>query len=307
MTTCLLIRNPASRHSIPTERLDAVLARARDAGWQIDHVSTERNGQATEIARDAAARGADVIVVHGGDGTLNETINGIAGTGTALAVMSAGTANVWAHETHTPRDPVAAIDAIVRGERRRIDLGRAGERYFLLMAGIGLDATIVPRVSPMLKRRLGATAYVIAGAITAFRTKPWRVSVRIDGEARQCWLYWMLVSNTRSYGGLADIMYRAKADDGLLDVGIMHRGGLHLVADGARIPFHGHDRSPNVDFMRARVVDVDTPGIPVQIDGELAGHTPMRFEVAPRALTVIVPAGLRSPLFSDVRSGAAVI
>lgn len=307
MTTCLLIRNPASRHSIPAERLAGVLACARDAGWQIDHVSTERNGQATEIARDAASRGVDVIVVHGGDGTLNETVNGIAGSDVALAVISAGTANVWAHETHTPRDPLAAIDAIVRGERRRIDLGRAGDRYFLLMAGIGLDATIVPRVSPMLKRRLGATAYVIAGVVTAFRTKPWRVAMRIDGEKRECWLYWMLVSNTRSYGGLADIMYRAKADDGLFDAGIMHRGGLHLIADGVRLLFHKHDRSPNVDFMKARVVEVDTPGIPVQIDGELAGHTPMRFEVAPRALTVIVPAGLQSPLFSDVMSGAAAI
>jgi YegS/Rv2252/BmrU family lipid kinase len=307
MTTCLLIRNPASRHSIPAERLQAVLARAREAGWQIEHVSTERHGQATEIARDAAARGVDVIVVHGGDGTLNETINGIAHTPTALAVISAGTANVWAHESHTPRDPLAAIAAIVRGERRRIDLGRAGDRYFLLMAGLGLDATIVPHVSPMLKRRLGATAYVIAGVITAFRTKPWRATMRIDGENRECWLYWMLVSNTRSYGGLADIMYRAKADDGLLDAGIMHRGGLHLIADGIRLLFHRHDRSPNVDFMTARVVEVDTPGIPIQIDGELLGHTPMRFEVAPRALTVIVPAGLQSPLFSDVPSGAAAI
>jgi diacylglycerol kinase (ATP) len=307
MTACLLIRNPASRHSIPAERLQAVLAHARDAGWQIDQVSTERHGQATEIARDAAARGIDIVIVHGGDGTLNETINGIAGTNTALAVISAGTANVWAHESHTPRDPLAAIDSIVRGERRRIDLGRAGDRYFLLMAGLGLDAAIVPRVSPMLKRRLGTTAYVIAGVITAFRTKPWRAAMRIDGEARECWLYWMLGSNTRSYGGLVDIMYRAKADDGLLDVGIMHRGGLHLIADGVRLLFHRHDRSPNIDFMKARVVEVDTPGIPVQIDGELAGHTPMRFAVAPRALTVIVPAGLQSPLLSDVPSGAAVI
>ncbi|HYM14886.1 MAG TPA: diacylglycerol kinase family protein [Dehalococcoidia bacterium] len=308
MTTCLIIRNPASRLSIPTSRLEAVLAHARAAGWETGHVSTDRHGHATEIARDAAAQGADVIVVHGGDGTLNETINGIAGSNAALAVISAGTANVWAKETHMPRDPVEAMDCIVRGERRRIDLGRAGERYFLLMAGVGLDAAIVPRVSSRMKRRLGVTAYIIAGVLTALRTKPWRVAMRIDGEPRECWLYWMLASNTRSYGGLTDIMYRARADDGLLDVGLMHRGGpLHLVADGARLIVHRHDRSPNVEFVKARTVEVETPGLPVQIDGELAGRTPMRFEVVPRALTVIVPAGFTSPLLGGVPSGAAAI
>ena len=101
---------------------------------------TERAGHATEIARDAAARGVDVIVVNGGDGTINEAINGIAGTATALATLRGGTANVWAGEIGMDRDPVKAMRQIVRGERRRIDLGRADGRCFLLMAGVGFDA-----------------------------------------------------------------------------------------------------------------------------------------------------------------------
>jgi YegS/Rv2252/BmrU family lipid kinase len=303
MTTCLVIHNPASGRSASIERLRAALEHARNAGWTVDPVTTDYKGHATDLARDAAARGIDVVVVHGGDGTLNEAANGLAGTQTALAVIPAGTANVWAHEIGMPRDPVAAADLILRGERRRIDLGRAGARYFLLMAGIGLDAAIIPHVNPRLKRRIGVLAYIIAGVITAFRTKPWRVTMRIDGAPRDGSLYWMLAGNTRSYGGITDILYRAQADDALLDVAVMHRGGLfHLLVDGVRLLLHRHDRSPNVDYEKARVVEIDTPGIPVQVDGDLAGHTPMRIEVAPAALTVIVPAGLRSPLFRNAAS-----
>jgi diacylglycerol kinase family enzyme len=97
-------------------------------------------------------------------------------------------------------------------------------------------------------------------------------------------------------------MYRAEADDGLLDAGVMHRGGpWRMVVDGIRVLLKRHERSPNIDYVRARSVAIETPGLPVQLDGELWGATPMRFEVWPQALTVIVPAGLKTPLLG--RSG----
>ncbi len=299
MTTCLVIRNPASRRSLDEGRLDAALAVARSAGWNVTVAATERETHATEIARDAAARGVDVIVVNGGDGTINETINGMAGTATALATMRGGTANVWAGEIHMDGDPVKAMRQIVHGERRRIDLGRADGRCFLLMAGIGFDGEIVPRVSAQMKRRFGPISYVAAGVRAMFRARGRVASVRIDGHGTQgeTELFWMLVANTRSYGGIADIMFRAEADDGLFDVGLMHRGGARrLITDGVRVLLKRHERSPNIDYVKARLVEIDTPGLPVQLDGELWGVTPMRFEVWPRALTVIVPAGLRTPL-----------
>ncbi len=299
MPTALLIRNPVTRHPIDDARLVRVLAVAREAGWQIDAVATEHAGHATALARDAAARGIDVLVIHGGDGTLNEAANGIAGTTTALAVLRGGTANVWAKETHCAKDAVVAMRAIVLGERRRIDLGRANGRYFLLMAGVGLDAQIIPRVTARMKRRLGALAYVIAGIVMALRTKPWPAKITIDGDASESSLYWMLAGNTRSYGGVVQITHRAVADDGLLDIALMRRGGvLHLIADGVRVLLRRHDRSPNVRYVRARGVDITTPGIPIQLDGESHGTTPLHIEVAPLALAVIVPANLRSPLFS---------
>lgn len=303
-TACTVIRNPVSRGAVPPARLDAALADARHAGWRITVVETTSAGAAEALAREAVSGGADVVAVSGGDGTLNEAINGMMsepGCTAALAVIPGGTANIWAKETGIPRDPERAVQTMLAGARRRVDLGRAGQRYFLLMAGIGLDAEIVPRVSPALKRRLGAASYLVAGVSTAFATRPWRARVRVDGSPgrRETSLYWMLVGNTRSYGGFTDILYRAVADDGLLDVAIMHRGGVvNLANAAARVFFNRHDRLKNVDYVTAREVEVLTPGIPVHIDGEPAGCTPMRFAAAPSALTAIVPASHATPLFA---------
>jgi diacylglycerol kinase family enzyme len=133
----------------------------------------------------------------------------------------------------------------------------------------------------------------------AIRTKPWQVRMRIDGADLETALYWMVIGNTRSYGGFRDITLRAVADDGRLDVALMQRGGLfHLGVDGLRVLLHRHDRSPNVRYTSAAEVVIETEGLPVQVDGEPIGETPVQVEVAAAALTVIVPRGLRSPLFS---------
>ena len=298
MTTCLVIRNPTSRRSLDDGRLNSAIDVARAVGWDVAISSTEQENHATDLARDAAARGIDVIIVHGGDGTINEAINGIAGTATALATLRGGTANVWAGEIHMDRDPVKAMRQIVHGERRRIDLGRADGRCFLLMAGIGFDADIVPGVNRRLKRWIGPFSYIVAGVIAVFRAKDRTARVLIDGEASEMHAYWMIVSNTRSYGGITDIMFRAEADDGLFDVGVMHRGGpWRMAADGVRVLLKRHERSRNIEYVTARAVDIETHGLRVQLDGELWGETPMHFEVWPQALTVIVPAGLETPLF----------
>ena len=302
MITCVVIRNPTSGRSLDERKLDVALNVARDAGWDVSVAVTERAGHATEIARDAAARGVDVIIVNGGDGTINEVINGIAGTATALATLRGGTANVWAGEIHMERDPVRSMRQIVHGERRRIDLGRADGRCFLLMAGIGFDAEVVPGVSRRLKRVIGPFAYVVTGVAAIFRTRDRMARVRIDGAVLDMQAHWMLVSNTRSYGGITNIMFRAEADDGLFDVGIMHRGGpWRTVIDGVRVLLKRHERSANIDYFKAREVEMETAGLAVQLDGDRWGSTPMRFEVWPQALAVIVPAGLVTPL---LRSGA---
>ena len=298
MTTCVLIRNPAARHRLDDVALAAAIDVLRSGGWDVTLAETAREGHATEIARDAAERGIDVVVANGGDGTINEIINGIAKTATALAVLPGGTANVWAREIGISNKPVEAMRAAVTGERRQVDLGSANGRYFLLMAGIGFDARIVPAVSSVWKRRLGSASYVVSGAREIFTAQHRRASIVIDGDASDTDLFWMIIGNTRSYGGITDIMYRAHVDDGLLDVGIMHRGGVRrVIVDGIRVLRKKHDDSRNIDYVHARTIEITTSGIAIQVDGEAAGETPVRFEVVPLALNVIVPRGLRSPLF----------
>lgn len=298
MTSAILIRNPVARRRLGDAQLARVLAVARDAGWQIESVATQCAGDATRLARDAAEGHVDVIIVHGGDGTLNEAINGMAGTRASIAVLRGGTANVWAKETRCAKDPVRAMRAIVTGARRQADLGRAGDRYFLLMCGVGLDAAIVASVGARMKRWLGAAAYIIAGATRIVRTRAWPASITIDGDGSERSIYWLLAANTRDYGGVVQITRDAIADDGALDLALMRRGGaLNLVRDGWRVLFRRHHRSPNVRMARVRSIDVATPGIPVQVDGESAGQTPVRIEIVPLALNVIVPRDLDSPLF----------
>lgn len=299
MTRALLIRNPVSRKKLTRDKLAAVVAVARDAGWEIAEAATERAGHAMELARTAATGGVDIVIVYGGDGTVNDAVNGLAGSRTALGVLRGGTANVWAKEIRQPKDAVAAMRAIVAGERRRIDLGRAGERYFLLMAGVGMDARIVEQASEKWKRRIGALAYIITGVRVALTAKTQPVMVVVDGHSREMPLYWLLAGNTRSYGGVVNITHRALVDDGLLDIALMRRGGgWRLIVDGVRVFLGRHERSPNVGYLTVHSLSIDTPGLPVQIDGEPFGQTPLALEAAPGALEVIVPAGLVSPLFS---------
>src|SRR3972149_6002617 len=157
----LIIVNPAA-HNVPSrKRLDEAERWLRSQGWQVEWRRTEGPRQATELAAAAAARGLPLLFVCGGDGTLNEAANGLADSETALAPIRAGTVNIWAKEMGFPRKPVQAVKAAVEGDRHRIDLGRAGERYFLLMAGYGLDGALAPRGPPGVERRPGGGAYAL--------------------------------------------------------------------------------------------------------------------------------------------------
>src|SRR6266511_2839381 len=143
----VVIENPTAR-KLPSQRR---LGEARDwldeRGWAVEWLETAGPGDATSLAADAARRGVPLLFVCGGDGTLNEAVNGLAGSETALAVIPTGTVNLWAREVGLLKKPHGAVRRAVDGGRRRIDLGRAGERYFLLMAGFGLDAAVTHDVS----------------------------------------------------------------------------------------------------------------------------------------------------------------
>jgi YegS/Rv2252/BmrU family lipid kinase len=285
-----IIFNPAARGAPKIEDVRAALGILPE--WDISLQETEGPGHATVLATVAASRGAEVVFACGGDGTVNEVVNGIAGSRTALAVFPTGTANVWAKELGLPKRIEDALRLLQVGEARVVDLGRAGDRFFLLMAGIGFDASIVRSTSPAIKRRLGAASFVLTGVRRAFSHRAADVTLTMDGEDLSGSLYWLLASNTRSYGGLVNIAHRAVADDGALDVSLLRKGGPHrLVWLLPAVLLKRLEGRANVVIDRARALEIKTAGLPVQVDGEYIGETPMRFEVAPGALRALVPRG----------------
>ncbi len=271
----------------------------RARGVSLERAVTARRGDGTTIARQAALAGADVLLACGGDGTLNEAVNGLAGTETALATFPAGTMNVWAREVGIPTDPVRAAALLWDGDRRWIDLGRAGDRYFLLMAGVGFDADVAAQVTRPEKRRWGPLAYVGRGVVTAVRWPRQRMWLNLDGRALRRRLLFVVVGNTRLYGGVVNITDRAVADDGLLDVCLFGGQGLaEKLFHALRVVTRRHTRHRTVEYYRVRQLTLVTrPRVAVQVDGDTIGQTPMTFQAAVRALKVIVPRGPGDGLF----------
>jgi YegS/Rv2252/BmrU family lipid kinase len=295
----LVIVNPAA-HNVPSrKRLDQADRWLQAQGWRVEWRETDGPGRATELAAGAAERGLPLVFVCGGDGTLNEAANGLAGSDTALAVIRAGTVNIWAKEVGIPRKPVAAVKAAVEGERRRIDLGRAGEHYFLLMAGYGLDGAISRRVHLGLKSRLGAATYAIAAVRETLRYRSSPVTLRFDGEEHAAQVLMLVAGNTRNYAGLVEITPEAQVDDGLLDVCVFQGNAkLDIILHVLRTLLRRHQQSKKVLYRKVRRLELAWgEPLPVQLDGDAYELSPTQVEVVPDALWVAVPRGVKSPLF----------
>ena len=304
MQSATVIVNPVSPNLPSRRHLREAASWLHSQGWQAEWAFTRSPGDATAIAARAAQEGRSLVVVCGGDGTLNEAVNGLAGSETVLAVIPAGTANVWAKEVGIPRQPIAALEVAVRGQARRMDLGRAsspsgeGERYFFMMAGLGLDGSIAASLPLNVKRYLGAATYAFMAVGQSLRYRGQRVKLIVDDEPLETRLLMMVVGNTRSYAGITQVTSRAYADDGLLDVCVFQgRHTLDIIFHALRVAAQAHLRASAVLYRRARRLEVHskTP-LPVQLDGDFYPGYPTIFEVVPAAVTVMV-AQKKLPLF----------
>jgi diacylglycerol kinase (ATP) len=305
-----VIVNPTSgprdiRHEIP-----AVIHHLEDQGWQTDLFYTVRAGEATELAQEARRDGLDAVFGVGGDGTINEVVNGLANSAVALAVLPGGTGNVWAKEqglpTRSPRHllPLAdSVRALVPGTTRRIDLGKANGRYFLQWTGLGLDAEVTYAMEPRTRRqrRLGAVGYIAAGVATAATMAGIRTRLCIDDELIYRRSILIVISNSQLYGGMVRIATDARLDDGLLDVAVFAGSGFISVMRTALGVFTGlHVRDPRHSVFLGREIRVETDKpMAIHVDGEPLGTTPLVCEVVPRALTVMIPQKMRPGLFAD--------
>lgn len=305
----MVVFNPAAGQAESLERdLNAAAEVWRARGWDVRLCPTAAAGEGSLLARQAAAEGYDLVVAAGGDGTINEVVNGLAGSATALATLPLGTMNVWARELRLPLQPLAAAEAMLEWRVRPIDLGRAGERYFLLMAGIGFDAAITAGVKTAEKRRLGALAYVLRGIEQALNIRGARARLILDGRTIKGRVLMTVVGNTQLYGGLVKITHRASMDDGLLDVCVI-RGDNFFSALRHTISIlrQRQSRDPEIAYYRARTIQIIArPRLPVQVDGDAIGETPMTFQVAPGALRALLPPDLPEDLLQQPAAGPPV-
>jgi diacylglycerol kinase (ATP) len=293
-TSCsaVVIANPTSGSYIHhTRQLEETLAFLRAAGWEIELQLTKEAGDACRLARQAVAQKIDVVVAAGGDGTINEIIQELVGSETALGVLPMGTVNVWARETNIPLDVTGAREVLLHGVTRRIDLGKVNDRYFLLMAGIGFDAVVTQAVENKPVKRLGVLGYLLVGAWLGLGYESFRAHLTINGRVIKKNALQIVVGNTQLYAGAIKYTWQAKCDDGLLDVCVVRkRSMLGRIVVFWDFLFNREQRRQWVSYQRFKTLEVRTrKPIAIQVDGDPFGYTPARFTVAPKALKVIVP------------------
>ncbi|MGA9996116.1 MAG: diacylglycerol kinase family protein [Pyrinomonadaceae bacterium] len=291
----LLISNPkAGRGGVErAQEVSRFCERLKARGIRVEVANTKGPGDAARLAAGAVDEGVREVVVSGGDGTINEALQGLVGKEVKLGVWPRGTANVLARELHLPFDVAGAAEVIARSRAKKIFVGcatieKTGERrYFFLMAGIGLDASIVNQVSPRLKRRMGEAAFWYSGLEHLARWQPAPFSVETEGEVFTA--TFAAIGKAARYGGNLSITPRASLFEPRFEICLIDsnsrlrylrllshamRGGVSSKTQGIRF----------IETTRARAYGDAL----VQADGELIGHLPMSFDIAPAPIEIIV-------------------
>lgn len=303
-----LIFNPVAGQLDVAQALQKVTAYLEAQGWQVTLRQTRGSGDATAFAREAAASGYDMVVAVGGDGTLGEVANGLAGSDCTMGVLPVGTGNIWARMMRLPLPSLghqdalmAAAQVLVEGTPHRIDLGRAGDRYFVMWTGIGLDAQVARDVEPHreIRRSLGNLTYVVAAVVQASRMRGTRTTVVVDGRAVRQRTGLVVITNAQLYGPALRLAPQAQLDDGWLEVYIFKGASpLDVIRHFVLIAMGKHAQDPKVDIYRAHQVQVraERP-MPLHLDGDPVGFTPVNITVEPRVLKVVVPTWASGSLF----------
>jgi diacylglycerol kinase (ATP) len=266
-----VIINPAARSAKASSRMEAI----QELSPRIELCPTSGPGDARIIAAELTRAGTPIIVAAGGDGTINEVVNGIRDAGpngtTALGLLPSGTMNVFSVELGLPaKDLVECWRVIEKGERRAIDLWELNDHAFVQLAGIGLDAEIIKETTWESKKALGPLSYVISAAQLIGKAAP---QVKVLREGREPLLgSVVLVGNGKRYGGPLKVFPQANNQDGLLDVVVLRRHSYGKVfAALLSLLLTGYDRrSEDLEYFQTKELRIEADGeIPVEADGEL--------------------------------------
>lgn len=289
MRRALLIVNPAARRAARVANI--AIGAMRRRGVRCDVAVTNGPSHAYDIA--GSASGYDAIFSLGGDGTAIEVIDGASDSRTPVGILPGGTGNLVARALGIPMNVERAVDELVRGVVRRIDLGRLDSgRRFVVGAGVGVDASMIAATTAAAKRKFGVAAYVRTGAIHALRPVRFHVRVTVDGTHIERRASAVLVVN---FGlllhGLISLGPGIAPDDGLLNVCIFDpENASDAVGIAVRMVSRDFRPHPGMTFMAGRTVSIETdPPVPAQADGELLGSGPVTSTIEPLAAGLLVP------------------
>ncbi|MFH1690008.1 MAG: diacylglycerol kinase family protein [Candidatus Eisenbacteria bacterium] len=296
MSKVMVVVNPASGH-YDADTVRAAIERAVAAGERTPEFREVVEGESVpDIVRSALARGFNMFVAVGGDGTVSGVVEGLDGSPALVAVVPAGTGNLLARGLGLPLDPIAAA-GLIAGEHsiRTLDAMRIGTRVFILNVGVGISSVTVRDTSNADKRRFGRAAYVWTGLREILGFRPCRFTVTVDGRVTRLRATEVTVANCDFIG---DIPWpwapEILPDDGKLDVClVLVPTAGESIRSGLRAMRHRRKPAPNVRWLRARrSVRIEANRtLPVQADGDLIGETPVEMTVLPHAVRVIVPRG----------------
>ena len=287
----VIIGNPNSGSAGDEGYLERFAETLRAGGLEVEVLNTERPDHATELS---AAAGDRLVVAAGGDGTVNEVLNGLS-KGATLGILPLGTANVLARELGLPLKPEDACERILTGTPVRMDVGVATdeegtERRFACMAGIGFDANVVREVTPRLKRYLRSLAFPLIALKVYLRGDQPDLQI-VDGDTTRV-AQFAVVANGQYYGGEFEMAEDASLTSGALQVVLIEKVGLLMRPDIlarilAKSPLDRSMRSFTTQKILAKSPAARGARVPVQIDGEVWGSLPMTFRLEPAALRVI--------------------
>lgn len=311
--TCTLIYNPIAgrRPARRAREIRRVIEVLRGAGMEVEVSPTTGPETAARLASEAAARDTSMVLVCGGDGTINEAINGLVGSYVPLGILPGGTANILARELGVPLDPVRAAAQLPRWSARRVPLGRANwvaekkpasnshpppglmaARYFMTVAGVGYDAHVVYKLSLQMKLAWGVAGYVVEALRQAFRYPFPTFSWSADNGPEQTASF-AAAQRARNYGGWLHLTPEARFFDDRFTLCLFkspHRARYFLYA--ALVLLRQHLRLSDVELIRAHKLCCATRNgdtIRFELDGELVGTLPATFEIVPDALTLLAP------------------
>lgn len=294
MKRARIIYNPTSGREAFKKQLPEVLEKFEIAGYETSCHATTCEGDAVQAARAAGIRGFDLVVAAGGDGTVNEVVNGLAELEERpqLAVVPVGTTNDFARAISIPRDNIlTAVDAILAGEARAIDIGRVNGHYFVNIAGGGRLTELTYEVPSKLKTVLGQLAYYLKGIEMLPSIRPAEVEIEYDGKLFKGEIMLFLVSLTNSVGGFEKLAPDSKLNDGMFDLLILKKANLADFIRVASLALRGeHISDSNIIYTTANRVKVTSAQkMQLNLDGEYGGDLPGEFVNLYRHIEVLVP------------------